>query len=161
MQGFNNPFFNGNMGNNFNNINNGFLFPNQNQMMPQQLIAGNWTQMYSTNQPNFDNLNMINNMNNMNNMNNVTNKKISVIFKTGKGLIFTVFIDFGKTVNYLIRVFFKRIGKPELINKPKEIGFIYNAKLINFNESQLVEDFFGGLSNVTITVNDIGDLIGA
>ena len=158
MQGFNNPFFNGNMGNNFNNINNGFLFPNQNQMMPQQLIAGNWTQMYSTNQPNFANLNMINNMNNMN---NVTNKKISVIFKTGKGLVFTVFIDFGKTVNYLIRVFFKRIGKPELINKPKEIGFIYNAKLINFNESQLVEDFFGGLSNVTITVNDIGDLIGA
>ena len=158
MQGFNNQFWNGNMGNNFNNINNGFLFPNQNQMMPQQLIAGNWTQMYSTNQPNFDNLNMINNMNNMN---NVTNKKISVIFKTGKGLVFTVFIDFGKTVNYLIRVFFKRIGKPELINKPKEIGFIYNAKLINFNESQLVEDFFGGLSNVTITVNDIGDLIGA
>ena len=158
MQGFNNPFFNGNMGNNFNNINNGFLFPNQNQMMPQQLIAGNWTQMYSTNQPNFANLNMINNMNNMN---NVTNKKISVIFKTGKGLVFTVFIDFGKTVNYLIRVFFKRIGKPELINKPREIGLIYNARLINFNESQLVEDFFGGLSNVTITVNDIGDLIGA
>ena len=158
MQGFNNPFFNGNMGNNFNNINNGFLFPNQNQMMPQQLIAWNWAQMYTMNQPNFYNLNMINNMNNMNNVNN---KKISVIFKTGKGLVFTVFIDFGKTVNYLIRVFFKRIGKPELINKPKEIGFIYNAKLINFNESQLVEDFFGGITNVTITVNDIGDLIGA
>ena len=155
MQGFNNQFWNGNMGNNFNNINNGFLFPNQNQMMPQQLIAGNWAQMYTMNQPNFDNLNMINNMNNMN------NKKISVIFKTGKGLVFTVFIDFGRTVNYLIQVFFKKIGKPELINKPKEIGFIYNAKLINFNESQLVEDFFGGITNVTITVNDIGDLIGA
>ena len=53
------------------------------------------------------------------------------------------------------------MGKPGLIYRPKEIGLIYNARLINFNESRLVEDFFGGATNVTITVNDIGDLIGA
>ena len=150
-----------NMSNNFNNMNNNnFMFPNQNQMFPQQIMAQNWMQMYTMGQqlPNFNNMNSINNMNNMNNMNN---RKLTVFFKTGKGLITTVFIDYGKTVNYLIQVYFKRMGKPELINKPREIGLIYNARLINFNESRLVEDFFGGCDNVTITVNDIGDLIGA
>ena len=49
----------------------------------------------------------------------------------------------------------------KLFKKPLEIGFLYNAHLINFNESQLVENFFKGINYVTITVNDIGDLIGA
>ena len=150
-----------NMPNNFNNMNNNnFSFQNTNQMFPPQLMAQNWMQMYTMNQqlPNFNNMN---NMNNFNNMNNMNNRKLTVFFKTGKGLITTVFIDYGKTMNYLIQVYFKRIGKPELINKPREIGLIYNARLINFNESQLVEDFFRGNDNVTITVNDIGDLIGA
>ena len=150
-----------NMPNNFNNMNNNnFSFQNTNQMCPPQLMAQNWMQMYTMNQqlPNFNNMN---NMNNFNNMNNMNNRKLTVFFKTGKGLITTVFIDYGKTMNYLIQVYFKRIGKPELINKPREIGLIYNARLINFNESQLVEDFFRGNDNVTITVNDIGDLIGA
>ena len=150
-----------NMPNNFNNMNNNnFSFQNTNQMFPPQLMAQNWMQMYTMNQqlPNFNNMN---NMNIFNNMNNMNNRKLTVFFKTGKGLITTVFIDYGKTMNYLIQVYFKRIGKPELINKPREIGLIYNARLINFNESQLVEDFFRGNDNVTITVNDIGDLIGA
>ena len=156
-----------NMPNNFNNMNNNnFSFQNMNQMFPPQIMAQNWMQMYTMNQqlPNFNNMNNMNNMNNINNfnnMNNMNNRKLTVFFKTGKGLITTVFIDYGKTMNYLIQVYFKRIGKPELINKPREIGLIYNARLINFNESQLVEDFFRGNDNVTITVNDIGDLIGA
>ena len=177
IQGNFNPFMTMNLGNGFNNMNNmnnmngmnnmnnmnsmnnmynmnnminTCFFPNQNQMMPQQVMAGNWTEMYTMNQQNMG-------FNNYNPM----NKKLSVIFKTGKGLITIVFIDYGKTVNYLIQVYFKRMGKPGLINRPKEIGLIYNARLINFNESRLVEDFFGGATNVTITVNDIGDLIGA
>ena len=146
------PFANMNMPNNINNFNpmnfNNMGF--QNQMMPQSVIAGNWAQMYTSNQPNF-------NIQNNNNDNN----KITVVFKTGRGVITTIFIDHGKTVSYLLQVYFKRVGKPELFNKPLEIGFLYNAHLINFNESQLVENFFKGMNYVTITVNDIGDLIGA
>ena len=146
-----NPNMNMNMQNNFNIMNNMNNFncigcPNMNQMMPEQVIAGNWQQMYTSQQPNF---------------NPGNNNKLTVIFKTGKGMITTIFIDYGKTVNYLLNVYFKRMGKPELINRPKEIGFIFNAKLINFNEQRLVEDFFSGVSYITITVNDIGDLIGA
>ena len=150
MQAFG-PFANMNMLNNMNNFNpmnfNNMGF--QNQMMSQNLIAGNWAQMYTSNQPNF------------NNLNDNSNNKITVVFKTGRGVITTIYIDHGKTVSYLLQVYFKRVGKPELINKPLEIGFLYNAHLINYNESELVENFFRGLSHVTITVNDIGDLIGA
>ena len=106
--------------------------------------------MYTSNQPNFREQN-----------NNYSDKKIQTVFKTGRGVITTIYIDYGKTVSYLIQVYFKRVGKPELFKKPLEIGFLYNAHLINFNESQLVENFFKGINYVTITVNDIGDLIGA
>lgn len=149
MQGFFQPnaFMNMNVPNNMNNFNN-FAFQNPNQMMNQSLMVGNWFNMYTSNQPNFENQ-------------NINNGKITVVFKTGRGLITTIFIDYGKTVSYLIQVYFKRVGKPELFLKPLEIGFIYNARVIDFNDSRLVEDFFKGINYATITVNDIGDLIGA
>ena len=135
-----------NMQNNFNMMNN-FGLPNQQIMMMPQVNVQNWLQMYTQNQPNFGA--------------NTQNNKLTVIFKTGRGLITTIYIDYGKTVNYLIQVYFLRIGHPEYINRPKDIGFLYNAKLINFNEPSLVENYFSGVTNATITVNDIGDLIGA
>ena len=149
MQGFFQPnaFMNMNVPNNMNNFNN-FAFQNPNQMMNQSLMVGNWLNMYTSNQPNFE-------------KQNINNGKITVVFKTGRGLITTIFIDYGKTVSYLIQVYFKRVGKPELFLKPLEIGFIYNARVIDFNDSRLVEDFFKGINYATITVNDIGDLIGA
>lgn len=149
MQGFFQPnaFMNMNVPNNMNNFNN-FAFQNPNQMMNQSLMVGNWFNMYTSNQPNFE-------------KQNINNGKITVVFKTGRGLITTIFIDYGKTVSYLIQVYFKRVGKPELFLKPLEIGFIYNARVIDFNDSRLVEDFFKGINYATITVNDIGDLIGA
>ena len=173
MQNFGQPFMNPNMQNNFNNMNNvninmqnnlnnfnnmniqnnfnnfGFQNQNMNQMMPQNLVAGNWFNMYTSNQPDFSKKNVDN------------NGKITVVFKTGRGVITTIYIDRGKTVSYLLQVYFKRVGKPELFNRPLEIGFIFNARVIKFNESKLVEDFFRGVDYATITVNDIGDLIGA
>ena len=133
-----------NMMNNFNNMG------NQNQMVNQSLIVSNWNQMYTSNQPNFREQN-----------NNYSDKKIQAVFKTGRGVITTIYIDYGKTVSYLIQVYFKRVGKPELFKRPLEIGFIYNARLINFNESKKVEDYFLGINNVIITVQDHRDLIGA
>ena len=137
-------FMNMNMMNNFNNMG------NQNQMVNQSLIVNNWNQMYTSNQPNFREQN-----------NNYSDKKIQAVFKTGRGVITTIYIDYGKTVSYLIQVYFKRVGKPELFKRPLEIGFFYNARLINFNESKKVEDYFMGINNVIITVQDHRDLIGA
>ena len=149
-----NNFNNMNMLNNFNNMNGfsvaGFQNQNMNQMDSENLVAGNWSNMYTQNQPDLRAMNQ-----------KKSNGKITVVFKTGRGIITTIFIDKGKTVKYLIQVYFKRIGKPELFNRPLEIGFIYNARVIKFNESKLVEDFFKGNDYNTITVNDIGDLIGA
>ena len=88
MQAYEN-FMNMNMMNNFNNMG------NQNQMVNQSLIVSNWNQMYTSNQPNFREQN-----------NNYSDKKIQAVFKTGRGVITTIYIDYGKTVSYLIQVYF-------------------------------------------------------
>ena len=71
-----------------------------------------------------------------------------------------MYINFGKTVSELIKIYFKRVEKPYLFYRPQDICFIYNATTINFNEQKTVEQFFKGFV-VNIIVNDVKDLIGA
>ena len=86
--------------------------------------------------------------------------KINAFFTTTKGMKLTIYIDFGKTVSELIKIYFKRVEKPYLFYRPQDICFIYNATTINFNEQKTVEQFFKGFV-VNIIVNDVKDLIGA
>ena len=86
--------------------------------------------------------------------------KINAFFTTTKGMKLTIYIDFGKTVSELIKIYFKRVEKPHLFYRPQDICFIYNANTINFNEQKTVEQFFKGFV-VNIIVNDVKDLIGA
>ena len=86
--------------------------------------------------------------------------KINAFFTTTKGMKLSIYIDFGKTVSELIQIYFKRVEKPYLFNRPQDICFIYNANKINFNEQKNVEHYFQTF-NVKIIVNDVKDLIGA
>ena len=86
--------------------------------------------------------------------------KINAVFKTTKGMKLNMYINFGKTVSELIKIYFKRVEKPYLFYRPQDNCFIYNAKRINFNEQKTVEQYFQGF-NVNIVVNDTKDLIGA
>ena len=86
--------------------------------------------------------------------------KINAFFTTTKGMKLTIYIDFGKTVSELIKIYFKRVEKPHLFYRPQDICFIYNATTINFNEQKTVEQFFKGFV-VNIIVNDVKNLIGA
>ena len=77
MNNMNNMCMNNmNIQNNYNPMNNcnNIGFMNINQMMPNQVIAGNWSQMYTSNQPNFGSGTDL----------NPINRKLVVIFKTGK-----------------------------------------------------------------------------
>ena len=96
-----------------------------------------------------------------NNKNQEFGNKINCMFITSTGKTFTILIDYGKTINELIKIFFLRVENPDLINKRKEICFLYNAARIDFDCKQKVEDYFKNSSNVRIMVNDIGNLIGA
>ena len=132
-------------------------FPNPNfNPMPGMNIGGNmnWMNMYNTAIPN-QNINPIPNQSMFN------SGKINVIFRTTKAVRTNITIDYGKTVSELIQLYFKRVGKPELFNRPLDICFIFNANKMNFNDQTPVQNYFQGVYNPFITVNDTKDLIGA
>ena len=142
------PFQNGGM----------FGFPNQNMPMQGMNIGGNgWMEIYNLINPN-QQQNMI--QNNFIQNNNAL-PKINIVFRTTKAVRTNITIDYGKTVSELIQLYFKRVGKPELFNRPLDICFIFNANKMNFNDQTPVQNYFLGVYNPFITVNDTKDLIGA
>ena len=127
-----------------------FGFPNPNFPIPGMNMGGNmnWMNMYNTGIPN-------------QNQTMFDSGKINVIFRTTKAVRTNITIDSNKTMSQLIQIYFARIGKPELFERPKDICFIFNANKINFNDQTTVRNFFGYTVNPFITVNDTKDLIGA
>jgi len=93
--------------------------------------------------------------------NNNGGNKINCIFNTTTGKTINILIDYGKTIHDLIKIYFARVNKPELINRDQDICFVYNAAKLNFNSNEKVENFFRFNANPTILVNDIHELIGA
>ena len=135
-----------------------FGFPNQNMPMQGMNIGGNgWMEIYNLINPN-QQQNMI--QNNFIQNNNAL-PKINIVFRTTKAVRTNITIDYGKTVSELIQLYFKRVGKPELFNRPLDICFIFNANKMNFNDQTPVQNYFLGVYNPFITVNDTKDLIGA
>ena len=89
-------------------------------------------------------------------------KKISFMFKSTQGQKpIMVLMDYGKTVNDLVKIYFARVGQPDLINNKEGICLLYNATKIPFDSTQKIEEFFKGNSNPQILVNDVNNLIGA
>ena len=135
-----------------------FGFPNQNMPMQGMNMGGNgWMEIYNLINPN-QQQNMI--QNNFIQNNNAL-PKINIVFRTTKAVRTNITIDYGKTVSELIQLYFKRVGKPELFNRPLDICFIFNANKMNFNDQTPVQNYFLGVYNPFITVNDTKDLIGA
>ena len=128
-------------------------FPNPNiNPMPGMNMGGNmnWMNIYNTENPNQNqNPGMFN------------TGKINVVFRTTKTVRTNITIDGNKTVSELIQLYFKRIGKPELFERPMDICFIFNANKMMFNDQTTVQNFFGYTFNPFVTVNDTKDLIGA
>ena len=147
----NNNFINNNFNNNFNNTGFG---PNMNTMIQGMNMGGvsGWRDLYNTKNQNANQL--------QGTVNFSGGRKVNLLFRTTKGMKINMMIDFGKTVREMIEIYFKRVEKPDLINRPQDICFIFNAKRIDFNEQRKVEDYFGGIF-ANITVNDVKDLIGA
>ena len=112
--------------NNMNNLN-----------MPGMNIGGNenWLQGYSTVKKN---------------SNNTGGNKINCIFNTTTGKTINILIDYGKTINDLIKIYFARVEQPDLINRKQDICFVFNATKIDFDSTEKVENFFKFNSNPTI-----------
>ena len=146
MQGVNNQGMNFGMNNQGMNI--GLFDMNNNINVPGMNFGGNsgWAQGYHI-------------QNKESNI--ISGNKINCIFNTSSGKTLTILIDYGKTINDLIKIYFARLGQPELMNKKDEICFVFNATKIEIDNQEKVENFFKMNANPKILVNDVHNLIGA
>ena len=90
--------------------------------------------------------------------------KINVIFKTTQGVTHTLVYNFGTTVDQVLRKYLKRVNREDLINDEQNKGkicFLFNAAQLKFGDKTPIEQFFKGISNPKVVVNDVNNLIGA
>ena len=155
MQNNNLPF----MGiNNFN--------PNMMNLMPNMMMMNNNINLMPNMMMN-NNINLMPNMMMNNDFNLMPNmminnnfepqpkniKQKNVIFKTTRGKVFRFIVDYGTTVKELLKKFFDRIGRPELMGCI-DIIFIFNAKKIEYENQTPIEIYFNFNPNPVISVND-------
>ena len=118
-----------------------FIPFNNNNFVPNMMINNN----------NFQIMNM-----NNNNFVPIEKPKINVIFQTIWGTVNSITVDFGVTINQLLKKYFERIGRPELIRQDNTINFTFNARKIKFDDETPVEKYFAGVlwSKVFVSTND-------
>ena len=90
--------------------------------------------------------------------------KINVIFKTTQGVTHTLVYSFGTTIDEVLKKYLKRVNREELINDEQSKGkicFLFNAAQLKFGDNTKIENFFKGISNPKVVVNDVNNLIGA
>ena len=90
--------------------------------------------------------------------------KINVIFKTTQGVTHTLVYSYGTTIDAVLKKYLKRVNREDLINDEKNKGkicFLFNAAQLKFGDKTPIEQFFKGISNPKVVVNDVNNLIGA
>ena len=175
-----------NNNNNFipNMINNNNFYPNNNFQMPNMIMNNNINNNF------MQNINMNNNINNFQGMNmmrgdNIQNNgdeewlkgykmgveeineefndgpKINVLFKTTQGIYHNIVVNYGTTIDQLLTKYLKLVKRPDLIgNKSNKTVFLYNLCKLRFGDKTTVENYFKGVSNPIIIVNDVNNLPG-
>ena len=101
---------------------------------------------------------------------NEEEKRINIRFNTTQGT--TTYISFNEngSIGDLIKLYLKRVDRPDLISSlmkedknlvDKKLVFLWNANILDINDTKKAKDFFKGVNNPSIVVNDINNLIGA
>ena len=80
---------------------------------------------------------------------------MNIIFNTTQGVSHTLLCEYGTTIDELLKKYLHRINKPELIEK---LCFLFNARQLKFGDKTKIEDFFKGISNPKVVVDDIYNL---
>ena len=88
--------------------------------------------------------------------------KINITFNHTQGTTNTMAVNYEITIDTLIRMYYIKVGRPELIsNKFNEICFLYNATKLKLGDERKVKDIFKNVSHAKIVVNDLDNIIGA
>jgi len=140
--------------NNINKMNNNMIIPNNNIMMPNQMLGLN---LMGMNNKDYDEwikgFNMgIAEVNGIENVDNINT--IIIIFKTTRGLTYTLVFKYGTTIDEVLKKYLHRVNRPDLINQKRKIVFLYNGSQLKFGDKTKVEDFFKGISNPKVVVNE-------
>ena len=80
------------------------------------------------------------------------------IFITTTQLKFEIFIEKDKTIDELIKLYFKEINHPELYGD-SSILFLYNGEIIKKGSKRLIKDYFKKNQINTIIVHDANERI--
>ena len=131
-----------------------------NQMNNNMMPMNNNFNMLMNNNNNF--ISPMNfNFNSSINNNNDTNK-IRIIFKNTKGTQSIFFLDRKNTVREMLINYLLQIQRTDsiIIKDKDEIGFIYNAHRLSFEDNTKIDNLFENSLNPIVLVNEIDNLIG-
>ena len=101
---------------------------------------------------------------------NEEEKRINYRFNTTQGLTTNISFNENGSIGDLIKLYLKRVDRPDLISSlmkedknlvDKKLVFLWNANILDINDTKKAKDFFKGVNNPSIVVNDINNLIGA
>ena len=89
--------------------------------------------------------NLFNSQNSGNQINGSLNNsgpKMNVIFTPGTGNSKVLILDYGTTVDDMLKIYLKKENKLDLYGSNNKIGFLYNIKNIQFGNQMPIELFF-------------------
>ena len=92
---------------------------------------------------------------------NTPGPKINIRFTTTIGTVRNLIFNHGTTIDQALKKYLNAVGRPDLYGKSEDIGFLFNAKKVNFGDKNPVEVFFRNVAVPKIVVNDTKGLIGA
>ena len=96
-------------------------------------------------------------------LNNISGKsgsnKITVLFSTSKGNNFNITVDYGTTIDKLLKLYCWRDGLTECIGTRDNIAFTFNANQLKFGDQTPVEGYFKYTSLPKVVVIDQKNIV--
>ena len=83
--------------------------------------------------------------------------KNNIIFRATQGVSYTLVVDYGTTIDKLLKKYLKRTNRSDL-EKSNNISFLFNARRLKFGDQTKIEDFFKDITNPKVVVNDVNNL---
>ena len=141
--------------NNNNNINLSMIIPNNNIMMPNQMLGLNLMGINNNNEDWLKGFKMgVEEEKYIEEIEKFDNSPaINIIFKNSQGVTHTLVFKYGTTIDEVLKKYcHKIINEPEFICKKKNC-FLFNASQLKFGDKTKIEVFFKGISNPKVVVN--------
>ena len=89
---------------------------------------------------------------------NTPGPKININFTTTGGIKRNLIFIHGTTIDQALKKYLNVVGRPDLYGRSENIGFLFNAKKVNFGDTTPVEVYFRNVAEPKIIVNDTRSL---